>query len=225
MFKTKRLATNTRPLPLHVDDFTFTEEWILCAESIERDRTLLIQMLEPVIEHWINLITEPSYPKDVTFMSLYSAIQGRALNEYEDPLKYWIAYQGSKKEIRQQLICIWLNVLNKMDTDTLLPGAYTEFTIATCFRWELQDSIKAIYLRERNKLDINDMINHDYLLYRDVLFIKNARLDKWQEYLLLLLYNGYCGMDIECLTNYAKTSLYKEIEILWTQLKSLYFRD
>lgn len=93
---------------LKVDIWKFVKEWNACTLDKKRNSTLLFKYLEPEIDHWVLMLSDPLYPKNINYAVLWSLI------DYDDSylvLSKWAA--DNKKEIKDIITDIFLSLLRK----------------------------------------------------------------------------------------------------------------
>lgn len=227
--KTWRQAeTSTRPLKgVLVDSAIVAEEWKRCWADHSRDMTSLMQMLDPFILYWQQILTSPNQG-DVNYISLCSLIS----SDYDtaiNSIASWIEETEKVSCLYDDLVML---VIEHVRTSRYFPHHATprnaELTIALDFKKKLKNKI--VVSAKRNKVVdtsedeaiLNSTISFD--CHPDYFLIKNLGLGPWDSYMLLWLKTGRSNLDISNTINLPAETLKREERYLWDYLKQSYFK-
>jgi len=220
----KVLPNTQRPIPtLLVSSKEFVNEWQLCWEDKNHDMSYLLKIAEPLIEHWIQLLTNPNYPKDVNLISLYSLLEDE-FNEAESLIEKWLNYVENTTSIREELTFIFIERVRKCNYYPYQASPMmAEYIIARDFKLRLKDiiisKIKEEYIFLVDKVDPEKLFYNPHI--PDYLEIKHLALMKWDEYLFDLLVTN-SQYEIADLIHIPRDSIKRECYYVWHYLRRIY---
>lgn len=225
----KALNRDTRSVPLKVPAQLMVAEWHECWKDPNRDLSYFFQLLEPMIDHWHNMLTDKNYPKDINYLVLCSRIdnyfeQDIAL-EVLDTFNEAIQVQSELKPFLRLIIFKVFRQF-KWFPDFARPQK-AEFLLAWKFRERLRYLIIKI-VKDFTKLDVQDfattfnesVIEDEYI---DILFLKNMDLTDWEQYLFSLRVNELPVQEIANICGIPRETFYYEERELCRKLKQTYY--
>lgn len=221
MFLYRICPTNVRPLPFTVTEKEFTEEWKACWEDKHRNMNTLMDMMQPAIKHWKQLLTRQIEP-DVLMVSLCASL-GTDPEEALDIIDKWI--ERSLHSVEETLWTVFLEQVRGLRYyPTFANPAMAEFVLVQDFKRRL--SYKITHSKQR-KLDYvpltSDMLTGiDTIRIPDYYFIKHLKLDKWEAYLLWWLQNRKHFKDGARLSRTPFISYKLEERKIWRLLRENY---
>ena len=106
MYLYRWVPTNQRPLRLHVDSETFTQEWCACWADPTRDANPLVEMADPALRSWERMLRRQD-PPDINILSLCAGFNSE-IPIAIDMIDHWITQVEQTRSVHEQLQ--WLMV-------------------------------------------------------------------------------------------------------------------
>ena len=222
MILTKVFPTEIHALHLKTDSKTFVEEWKACVENKKHDMSKLLNIIEPYVIHWYNLLTDKNYPRDIQISCLYTSLDSKESYGI-DKVEAWVEKTDDLKEELRYIACEVIRATQYFPgtTRTIM----IEYIFAVLYRNYLKDHIKrqlrdiqVVFLPEElilEKQTIEQECN-------DVFLLDNATSSRWERYLLYLIYNGHSTSEISSIVKLPRETFYYEEKHLWEKLKNLW---
>lgn len=223
MLRYQYLNTNVRPLPFKVTSKEFTQEWRACWEDKERDIGQLLEMAEPVITHWTNLLSNPNYPKDINYISLCGLLDA-TFGDFKSPqvIKFYCEQLELISSVKEELQLIFIRHLRKAN---YFPAKAS---------WRKAEYVISLDYKSRIKNAITKQINHSIDIrtleysfepdsyvdeHADYLLIKNLDLTPWEKYLFSLAQYDATTLSMARMHHIPRETFYYEEKELWRKLK------
>jgi hypothetical protein len=198
------------------------KEWKACIQDQTHDMGKLLEILEPYIIHWKNLLTDPTYPRDIQIAALL-----QCLDKYDygglDIVNTWIS---QIENLEDELIYVACEVIRHTQ---YYPNAakpiMAEYIFALLYRNYLKDHIK-----RETKIDTIALIEDEAILNTltvednscDIMLLKHVPINRWERYLLYLISNGFTTIEIASIAKLPRETFYYEERHLWEQLRNLW---
>lgn len=221
MIWTKPFDVTIHALHLDVTPEVFGKEWRACVEDHSRDLTSIITMLQPYFKHWVNLLTNPEYPRDIQIAALYKIGYTESYNGL-DKVADWVKRQVDLQAELEYIACEFLRF------NTFYPkvakGAKIEYVFALLFRQYLCQHIKLARQEKDICTDDDNLLCSETVdpTEQDILLLKQIPKNRWEKYLLYLVYNGFNSLEIAEITRIPRETLYYEELTIWDKIKTLW---
>lgn len=218
------LPTNTRAMPLSVSSEEYTEEWRACWSDPQRDLLALYEMSEPWLDHWVNLITDPMYPKDLNYISLCARLSIESPGNALTKIKEWqSSITCDLKEELTMLLFVHVRTANYYPKFCRSPHI-AEFVIARGFNYALQKEIDKIerspkidYVDNRVIFDLQSVNDNEI----DWLLLSNLGLSNWESYIFDMVRNGQTINEISKYCHIPRETFYYEEKEIWKKTRTL----
>lgn len=226
MYKT--LPQNCRSLPLHVDGGEFSKEWLRCISDKESDLTELIEMMQPVFQHWKRKLLSIDMKDDINYLTLC-----RLLSPDSDKalklIKNWIDWAEINSTIIEELEYLFVIRTRKFKyKPALARSSMIEYIVARDFKHGLYHHIRfANRLKERDALYHSESIENIEIAVEfdtpDYFLLDAIKNNEWDSYLFHLISQGYTSVERSTLTKIHRRNLYKEEKEIWDLAKQKLF--
>jgi len=196
-------------------------EYLACRLNPKQSTNKLHALVMPFFDHWVRMLVEPAYPKDLNYIALCR----RLCYKSEDPtelLHYYINWANRTSSVKEELVFLFFERLRNLKYyPKLASPKMAEYVIAMDFRNYLKDRIVSSV---RHPIDIpNPELTFNSLrvedTHPDYLLLKTLGLDAWESYVLELLKLGMNTMEISVLTRLPRKTFAKEENQIWLKLK------
>lgn len=222
MVLTKIFPTEIHALHLQGDTREFMKEWKACIQDHKHDMGKLMVILEPYIIHWYNLLTNPSYPRDIQIATLYQCLDKCDYGGLEI-VNTWV---NQVEHLKAELRYIACEVVRHTQ---YYPNAakpiMVEYVFALLYRNYLRDHIKRDLDLDPIVVTDDETILHSQTVeYEncDVLLLEHTATSRWERYLLYLISNGFSTLEIANIAKLPRETFYYEEKHLWEQLRNLW---
>ena len=215
------LPTDSRAMPLDCTSSEFATEYLACRQNPDRPTDHLYSLVQPFFAHWVKMLTQSDYPKDLNYIALCRRLYPRA-EEPSELLGYYVSWAEQTSSLQEELELLFFERLRALRYyPKLASPKMAEYVIAMDFRNYLKDQIV------RSKafpIDIpSPEITFEALEVEDAhpdhLLLKNLGLSDWEEYLLQLLRLGMSTLEISILTRLPRKTFAKEEQYIWHRLR------
>ena len=222
MILTKIFPSDIHALHLEVPIEEFIFEWKACIADKKRDLSRIIEILEPYLQHWKNLLTDEYYEKDVQYATLYQRLTETDGFSY-DLISLWIESTDLDRELRY----IALEVLR--NSNQYYPKAARPKMVEYVFAYPYRAYLRK-YIKAQLRAECIAFVDDETILAReateqgqpDVFIIKSAGSNRWEEYLFYLISNGFTTMEIAEVVRLPRETFYYEEREVWEQIKILW---
>lgn len=183
--------------PLSCPPEEFFKEWRLCWKDSDRDTTKLYNMAFPTVLHWMSMLEDPDYDKDLSYQTLYARLESRGGNPSEQ-IDRWIDYAKQTTTLIEELEMILLRALRApknlaKNTDP----RKVQYMLLTYFKGILKDEIEKVrdvlLDAEKPATSFTVAIDDDHA---DYLLIENVSLSHWEHYVFGLMCQGWPNYKI-----------------------------
>ncbi len=222
MVLTRIFPTEIHALHLEVDAREFMQEWKTCIQDRTHDMSKLLNILEPYINHWNLLLTDPEYPKDIQITTLYSR-----LDKYDfGGLALVQAWVSRIEDLKSELRYIACEVIRHTQYyPSHAKPIMAEYVFALLYRNYLRD-----YIRRELETDLIVLTDDETILNseiiepenQDAMLLEAATGNRWERYLLYLISNGFSTLEIASIVKLPRETFYYEEKHLWEQLRNLW---
>lgn len=222
MVLTRIFPTEIHALHLEVDATDFMHEWRMSIQDRNYDISKLLTILEPYINHWYLLLTDPQYPRDIQIATLCSC-----LDKYDfGGLELIQAWVSQTEDLKSELRYVACEVIRHTQYyPSYAKPIMAEYVFALLYRNYLRDHIK----RELEPdliafIDDETILNSETIEQqnRDVFLLDHAATSRWERYLLYLISNGFSTLEIASIVKLPRETFYYEEKHLWEQLRNLW---
>ena len=213
MYKT--LPTNRRPLPLKVESSTFGDLWKSCILDKQSDLTTILQMMEPVFNHWEMLLRTKDFNQDINLLTLCRMLDPDP-SEAISKIESWVLWADSSSSVIEELIYIFIERIRKFRyTPSSASDKMIEYIVAKDFKRGLYHHIRAINrLKTRDALFYSETFDeNDFAIntvFPDFYVLNIIKSNNWKSYLFHLISQGYSTTERSELTKLHRRNLYKE---------------
>lgn len=219
------MSTEKRAMPLLVSSEEFIEEWHSCLKDKARNLSKLLEMTKPFFDNWENMLLEPGAEKDLGYMSFVFLVDGAGFDPIED-IKSWASYLKQTDDLRPTLVRNLLLLLKEL-----------RYTSRSAFKAEVFISVMFVrrllseFKKTKAPLDFpveastfSELAHTDS--HPDWLFIKNAKWNRWEGYLLTLYLKGIQNAyELSLQSCIPYTTITREDNNLWHHLNQKYYHQ
>lgn len=218
----RNLPTNVRPMPLQVTSDEFVEEWFTCWKNPEADMSKLLHISKPWVNHWIQMLDNPEYPKDINYISL-CALLSHSSEEALRMIDTWKKQTKSLVSLEDELTYLFVvhvRTANYFPTRASR-AVIAEYVIARDFKHCLKKNIKRVASRGVDSFDTECKLDTNET-DPECILISKMGLSRWENYLLELLKTGASALDISKTTHIPRETFYYEEKDLWHKLRETF---
>lgn len=223
MFTLRILNKDTMPLPINGPLHRFRAVYEECQNDKKSDLNELLEIMDPAFDHWVNMLKDPSYPKDINYVSLI----GLLTYHFDDPIQRVneiVNYLNNEDNIKQYIQCLFIERIRKskrvyqtnQDIMFLFLVAL-ELKLAIKKSFEKIDNIlrkkqaESIYAKQRNLIYELEEI--------DFYFLKHTLEEGWEDYFFYLFSTELTNKDLIDLTKLRRGIIFREVLKIWHLLK------
>ena len=196
-----------------------------CILDKTSDMTRLLEVIDPFISKWEDLLTGKEETKDINYIALCRMLSPKDPAIAIEKISSWVQSIHAPGSVYDELVYLFIERVRRIKYKPKLAKPLAiEHIVANDFRMGLNHVIRGACRRiERDaftKAESYEKIEIPVLVeYADYLLIENLNLDRWESYLLHLLKQGFSSVERSQLTHFHRRSLYTQEQNLWHLLK------
>ena len=224
------LASKTRPMPTAGNSAKLVAEIKLAWENPKEPPIALFSKLQPWFEHWSKMLKEPSYKKDINYITMCRRIEFQRNAPGNEIISEWVKHIeiDMERNLINELQFIFLEFLRLLKYfPTFASNLMTEYVVARGFKERLQARIALLHRVEtvRFNADVLEAVLYSTPEYKDHLLLKNMHLSSWENYLMQLMQEDLNSYQIAEISRIPRKTFEPEENNLWNRLKELYHAE